>query len=300
MKRSCWLSIDYDFFVRSLMEWDWSHKEAPFFRSGFIWQTRVAPFLMQGIDLRHEMDPGVHGHPKPDSFWNLLSQLGYDFDEYLPFVVDDSHAGAGPFFNHIAEMDLDEPADVIVNFDAHHDLGYCEWERLHGMVEQEVCTCDMWLGALLSWWPTLQARIVFPDWMKDEWTIEEQAENVQKKLPRKILSRVKMGFFTAENGTVSPIVIEPRERLSVTAIFVCRSGAWVPPWLDEDFIEFVENGEQEVGSVATEPFADSNVSALEPREDFDMGAAKLMAEQWKAVMTEGVEVATKMIRDDND
>jgi len=39
---------------------------------------------------------------------------------------------------------------------------------------------------------------------------------------------------------------------------------------------------------------------LEPREDFDMAAAELMAKQWKAVMTEGPEAASRMLEDDDD
>jgi len=253
VRRTCWLSVDYDFFVRSLIEWDWSHKESPFFRSGFIWQTRIAPFLMQGLDLREEMSPAKHARPLPSSFWSVLEQLGYNFGEPPVFVVADSHSGAGPIFNQMADEWFGEPADVLINFDAHHDLGYCEWSRINQLIEEETCTCDMWLGALMTWWPSLESRIVFPDWMKAEWTIKEQMDSIRKDLPKELWSRVEMGYFTADDGTVSDVVIKPGEKLDVQAVFVCRSGAWVPPWLDEDFIEFVEEGTQVAGVVPLDP-----------------------------------------------
>jgi hypothetical protein len=298
MRRTCWLSVDYDFFVRSLGIWDWSHKESPFFRSGFIWQTRVAPFIMQGLDIREEMSPAKHARPLPSSFWSVLEQLGYDFTDTDFYVVADSHSGAGPIFNQMADELFGEPADVLVNFDAHHDLGYCDWARIQELADQETCTCDMWLCALMQWWEDFETRIVFPDWMREDSSIQEQVRHVRDLLPRELWRRVKMDFFTTDEGTISPVVIEPGEELDVQAVFVCRSGAWVPPWLDQDFVDFVMAGHEVIGQLPLDPFRESDVSALEIRTDFDYDEAVKMGEQWKQAMKEG---GSKIVfRDDED
>lgn len=294
--RTCWLSVDYDYFVRSLLDWDWGHQESPFFRGGFIWATRVAPFLARGMDLVAEMNPEEHARPLPLNFWSVLEQLGYNFNNVGAYVVADSHSGAGPFFNQLAESGWEEPADVLVNFDAHHDLGYCEWARIRKLAEEGTCTCDMWLGALLSWCPELEARIVLPDWLQKDSTLQEQIQSVRKNLPKGIWSRVEMGFFTEPDGTVSDVVSAGDEELEVTAVFVCRSGAWVPPWLDKHFIDFVDAGVDEIGLEPDDAFADRDVPALEPRSDFSMAEAKKLGEQWRLLMEHGVEAANEFAK----
>ena len=286
MKRTCWLSVDFDFFVRSLAKWDWSHKEAPFFRGGFIWQTRVAPFVMQGVDLRTEMDPAIHASISPSLFWRFLEQVGYNFTNTDFYIVADSHAGATPIFNQVAHVQGDTPADVLVNFDAHHDLGYCDWARLQGMFEKKECTCDMWLCSLMKQWPDLESRIVFPDWMREESSIPKQKKQVRDLLPRDLWSRVKMDFFTTIDGTISPIVIEPDEELDVQCVFVCRSGAWVPPWLDADFIDFVGDGSKVIGRPPIDPFRHRDIAALEIRKDFSYEESVKLGKQWKQLMSQ--------------
>lgn len=286
MRFTCWLSVDFDFFVRSLGEWDWAHKESPFFRSGFIWQTRAAPFLMQGVDLREEMDPEKYAEPKPYQFWDVLQHRGYDFANTDYYIVADSHAGAGHVFNQMANELGGEPADVLVSFDAHHDLGYCDWARLQGLLEAGECTCDMWLCFLMQQWLDLESRIIFPDWMREDSSIKKQEEHIRDLLPRDLWSRVEMDFFT-RNNYISLLVSSPGEHLDVQGVFVCRSGAWVPPWLDGDFLDFVRAGAKAIGLPPIDHFRDVDVPALEKRKDFDYDEAVKMGEQWNLLMKRG-------------
>jgi hypothetical protein len=286
MDKRTWLSVDWDFFVRSLGMWDWSHKEAPFFMGGFMWETRLSPFLMQGYDLVGEMDPQKWSRPRPQDFWNVLAEAGYGFDDLDFFVVADSHAAAGPVFSEVADR-LGGPADVLVNFDAHHDLGYCEWERIEMMIEKGECTCDMWLGALMMWMPELESRVVYPNWMKEESDLEAQWRHIREHVPKSVSDRIELGWFW-DNGQVSNTVIEPDEYLNVEALFVCRSSAWTPPWLDQPFLQFLDGFEEHS---YVEPFShdaayDRPVDALKPREDFSMKRAKKMAETMN-LMREG-------------
>lgn len=297
MRRSCWLSVDFDFFVRSLGAWDWSHKESPFFRSGFIWQTRVAPFLMQGIDLREEMDPLRHARPIPSSFWKILDQLGYDFSDTQLFVVSDSHAAAGPTFDQVAKEIIGEPAEVLVSFDAHHDLGYHDWSMISDLSEKGECTCDMWLCALMQWWKDFETRIVFPDWMREEGSMDEQFDSVRGLLPQELLSRVKMDYFTQDDGTISPLVSEPGEVLDVQAVFACRSGAWVPPWLDQGFIDYISEAGCVIGLDPITPFDNRDMPALELRTDFRYDDAVKLAEQWRSMHDEYLKKVRSSDRD---
>ncbi|MHC4121588.1 MAG: hypothetical protein ACYSWO_29295 [Planctomycetota bacterium] len=278
MRRTCWLSVDFDFFVRSLIKWDWSQGESTFFQSGPLWQVRAAQFLMQGMNLRDEMDPDRYANPAISEFWHRLQSFGYDFSNHPIFVIGDSHAGAAPLFDEVARTLVGEPADILINFDAHHDLGYREWAQTSKMIADEKCTCDMWLSALMEWWPQLKSRIVFPDWAKADFTIQKQITHVGDHCPGRIFTRVEMDFYSGSLGPVSDLVCHPHEQLDVQAIFVCRSSAWVPPWLDRDFAQFVHDGEELVGSKALNP---SGVSPMDPRADFDFDEVFYLSELWK-------------------
>ena len=278
------LSVDWDYFVRSLGAWDWAHKEAPFFMSGEMWSIRLAPFMAQGFDLIDEMSPDKWARPKPETFWSVLKQLGYNFDYLEDFAVAESHSAAAPSFYEMARWPEDYP-DYIINFDAHHDLGYCEWARLHEMIEEGTCTCDMWLCALLEWLPGIKTRIVYPNWLREESSLDDQWDHLKKSLPRKMLRRVEMGFFEDEDGSIGEVVHRPRENIEVLSLFICRSGAWTPPWLDEQFVEFVNEAARETG-MAPEEFESSHKTGFKPLEPrkFSIESAQLLAEQWASLM----------------
>jgi hypothetical protein len=289
-----WLSIDFDFFIRSLPEWDWGHAESGLFAAmgSALWAFRAQSFLQNGFDLREETSTELHANPKPHEFWTELQGLGYDFSETAFYFVADSHAAAGPLFVEIARRG-DGPADLIINFDAHHDLGYHGFEHTYEMVKQGRCACDTWLCFLLCEYPELQARIVMPDWMRDD--VTAQKRSVHKNLPRSMWPRVKVGAFTTPSGRVSQVVRKPGEQLDVQAVFVCRSSSWVPPWHDEEFVAFVEDGEDVVNLAVIEPFAGHDLlPPLEVRE-FSWKAVEQMNEQISAMMEE----QRKRLREDD-
>jgi len=298
-KTKACLSIDWDYFVRSLGDWDWSHKETPFFMGSDMWHIRVATMLLQELDIMEEMSPEKWARPRPETFWSVLEQLGYNFDNVASLIVAESHSAAGPAFYEAYDVltarmlwelqqrtaDKFVRPDCIINFDAHHDLGYCEWARLEEMIEEGTCTCDMWLCALLDWFPKVEARIVYPNWLREESSIERQWKSLTDKLPQYMLDRVEMGFFEDEDGSVSDVVCHPKEEIEVQALFICRSGAWTPPWLDHQFINFVEEIASITG-VEPEEFVSAQEhtpSPSDPRE-FDVEEAQKLADQWKALM----------------
>lgn len=98
-------------------------------------------------------------------------------------------------------------ANEIVSFDAHHDC----WE------EDERVECHNWLRAWLKCGRHRKATWVRPDHHCGE-------------VPPDMESRLSV-------SDVEPVL----DLKDVVAVHVCRSGCWVPPWLDAEFCRFVYN-----------------------------------------------------------
>jgi hypothetical protein len=246
-----------------------------------LWSFRAQDFLRAGFDLREETSTEKYANPKPSEFWGALADIGYNFDATSFYLVADSHAAAGPLFAEVARL-TGEPADVVINFDAHHDVGYHGFQRTYEMVKEGRCACDTWLCFLLCEFPELQARIVMPDWMRDD--VVAQKRSVHENLPRKMWPRVKVGSFTTPTGRISQVARKGNEELDIEAIFVCRSSSWVPPWHDQEFIDFVVDGEEAAGLGVVEPYADKDfMPPLEVRE-FSWEAVEAMNDQMAEMM----------------
>jgi hypothetical protein len=279
------LSVDWDYFVRSLPEWDWGHKESPFFQSSAMWAIRASQLLVSGVDLREEMDPAKWSTPKPETFFSVLEQLGYDFSQCDYLNISDSHAGAGPVFCQIGEMD--EEPEVLVSFDAHHDLGYHGWAQTRDLLEAGQFMCDMWMCGVMAKFPQLKVRILYPPWQTKK-DLEWERKSIKSQLPSPMQKRVLADIFydDASDG-VSPVAKPPKgETFEVKALYICRSSAWTPPWLDEAFVEFVESAGEVTYLAAYNPFLErgQDIDPLQVRSDFRWAMAEEQAAQMKAVM----------------
>lgn len=134
-------------------------------------------------------------------FWKLLRGQGR-FKRRM--WVSDSH-----LYAFVVSVGFDR----VVSFDAHHDC----WESSRkGSV-----MCDDWLRVWLEEKKGRRATWVRPDWLKKGLC----------ELPKDMTGRVDVvhglkGLDLGLDGLVS--------------VHVCRSGCWVPPWLDGAFSGFVE------------------------------------------------------------
>lgn len=243
------LSVDFDFFVREKPIWDWSHAESAIYQE-LLWPQRAAGFLARGYDLRDETDPEKHANPTPSKFWDVLERLGYlDLGDQTACVTN-SHAFAAP---HWWSGYYEEDDYLLINFDAHHDLGYRTSHEQDKRWEKGVSECGDWLYMLMRQNPRMKAKIIYPEWKG----LEELRH--EKEIPWK-----RYGFLEGrvEAGVFSEDFVRLPEDAIVDDVFICRSGAWVPPWLDESFERFCYRGgfyelaalfEDEEGMCAMDP-----------------------------------------------
>lgn len=143
-------------------------------------------------------------------FWDFLRKQAPFVQG--PLFVSDSHCMAYSLLKRILK-----PRGVsrVVLFDAHHDC----WKGEKGQV-----MCHNWLREWLRGSAKREAVWVVPEWRDREDCV----------IPDDMQSRVEVVGFRKglELGLKAPV-----------AVHTCRSGCWVPPWLDGSFKGFLEGFE---------------------------------------------------------
>jgi hypothetical protein len=100
-------------------------------------------------------------------------------------------------------------------FDAHHDCGYHE-KSIDRVLDSDRIDCGDWMLAYALRDAKLHVR--YPKWRAYAMQLEPEPEcEVDRRVDD-----------------------EQPLRMRFDRVFVCRSGAWVAPWLDEAFFKFIE------------------------------------------------------------
>jgi hypothetical protein len=143
--------------------------------------------------------PGTTGEDL--TFWDRFT-----FSPGAKLYVADSHARAWTprVRNRVTE---------VVNYDAHHDAGYHGDKT--GFLAYGAASCDDWVLAYTG--DCIPVSVVYPRWR--DWAMTAEPEP-PVPVPRRV-----------DDGTPDPV---PFDR-----VFLCRSGAWVPPWADAAFYAFL-------------------------------------------------------------
>jgi hypothetical protein len=207
------LVVDWDFFFvnplhngnvtdRTLLLYDWKHLEAPFFVND-IWWSRLHGFVMNDLPL--PMASNVEG------FWDR-----FGLDEAV-LMVADSNLYAGLIQpSSIGDFEA-ERWNRIDLFDAHHDSGY----KIRSLAEYEqrgTVSCEDWMLEHAKRGVT-DLHVHYPAWLTAAFSADPQpAIEIDRRI---------------DDG--QPVDV------SYDAVFVCRSGAWVPPWCDQQFADFVKS-----------------------------------------------------------
>lgn len=232
------ISIDFDFLVphgmyedavrlasghdmpgQLVYDWQMNESRSPVFEK-LLWTSRAAQFQTWGLDIRALTEPKL----TPLEFVTEISvRAGGDM---IPAWKADSHG-----WGAIVTRDFSSrfgPLNVV-NFDAHHDLGYYEnGKPLEDYKAKGTISCDNWaLIGLHEGWIENYA-LVYPDWLgRAEW------EGVKRTWLREYHKRITI-------MTWSEWLQECDELEDPQTGFLCRSSAWVPPWLDSQFAELVD------------------------------------------------------------
>lgn len=247
------LAVDFDYFFESVDIpddgwdlYDWGHRESRLFIE-FMWKQRAADFLRAGLPL-----PGLVAGPAwatPDGFWDRVR------------LTDDAVVWCGESNAQALSVPGIAGAEQVWLFDAHHDTGYTKTAEQAILLadgaddSESVWTCENWMVPMYGNGAELHVR--YPTWRQRAFDLE----------PAPVVP-VDRAF---DDGTVPPVEFD--------TVFVCRSGAWVPAWLDDHFVEFVNRAPAEQIDVI-----DGAYDPLEPRE-FDPQAAQALAAQQDEAIT---------------
>ena len=268
------LAVDFDMFFpnpwgdpdgtkrRDILLYDWGHREAPFFIDGPIWTSRGAGFVMHDMPL-----PDLNG--KEASFWER-----FKIAKGAKLYYADSNACAvNPLVTGRSRR-----WDSVWLYDAHHDSGYKadpNWDRfertraIYDLLMKGLWACEDWmvlyhsgLGAKL--------HVRYPEWRA--WAMDGEPEPLVD-VDRQV-----------DDGSTPDVVFD--------RIFVCRSGAWVPPWLDIDerFLRFVREA-----PVREDRKTNVQPGATDPRE-FDVAWVEQDVANWRTLnenLPEGARVLGK-------
>lgn len=141
--------------------------------------------------------------------------------------------------------------DSVWLYDAHHDAGYKRGMSLKDFRKRNRYSCEDWMlvhalhKARLNW--------RWPQWLNNA----DGKHNPQTK-------GVKVDC-REDDGSTPPVTFD--------AVYICRSGAWVPPWCDDDFERFIE-------SFGIMPQPVDNMT----RREFSMEEARNMSDMHKQML----------------
>ncbi|MFF8883268.1 hypothetical protein [Streptomyces flaveolus] len=213
------LVVDFDFFFPNPFEglqtadrgdptlYDWAHTEAePFLLDG-IWTFRAEDFYRAGIT-----PPRCEGL---DNFWDRFTFTS----TRPPLFYADSNVHAGrltPAHFAFSHNTATAWQDVHL-FDAHHDSGYPhehgpqtfeEWRELGEY------SCEDWM--LVHHANGSRLRLTYPVW-------RPRGDSHPPMIP-----------LEASIDDRSPVPAP------FDAVFLCRSGTWVPSWCDDQFTQLLQ------------------------------------------------------------
>ncbi len=196
------LSVDWDYFINTQQNTMRSYAEN---KKTVIdlWYKRYLQSRARGKNIQKYFRLSLD----VDKFWQKIKTI-FKFDNGIKVYVSDSHALSYDIAkkNHCTAVYL---------FDAHADLGYGGLASLSFEVN-----CANWLGRLFKDKQIKKARIIYSPFTAEKPEYFQQLNSIYDiKYPA--LSDLAAG-------------------IPVSAVHICRSGAWTPPWYDQKFFQFVK------------------------------------------------------------
>jgi len=201
----CLLSIDWDYFIYTQKDNLGLYSENK--RSLIdLWYKRYIQARARGEDFQKAFQLSS----ELEIFWNKIKKH-FKFTRNTKVYVSDSHSLS-------YKIAKENNCQMVYLFDAHSDLGYGGLMSLNFEVN-----CSNWLGKLLKDKYIKEAYIFYSPYTVEKPEYFKQINSMYD---------VKYWDFDVLDNLDKCIV--------VSAIHICRSGAWTPPWLDNKFIQFVD------------------------------------------------------------
>jgi hypothetical protein len=197
----CLLSIDWDYFIYTRNNWGLYLENKRCLVD--LWYKRYVQEMARGRDIQKEYQLSSELH----AFWSKTRKR-FKFAENIKVYVSDSHALS-------YKIAKENGCNSVCLFDSHADLGYGGLASLNFEVN-----CSNWLGKLLKDKQIKEANIFYSPYT---------AEKPEHFKPMNSIYNISYHDFSDFNKCIA-----------VSAIHICRSGAWTPPWLDDKFARFVD------------------------------------------------------------
>lgn len=198
----CLLSVDWDYFIYTQKE-NWGSYLENTNNVVNLWYKRYILAKSRGKDIQSSFRLS----DEADGFWDKI-RSHFIFEDGAKVYVSDRHTLS---YSIAGKHRCNE----VYLFDAHSDLGYGGPTCLDFEVN-----CANWLGKLLKDGCIAKAHIIY------------SANTAEKP-----------EYFMAQNKSYDicyPDFEDLDTDIRVSAVHICRSGAWTPPWFDERFSRFVE------------------------------------------------------------
>jgi hypothetical protein len=200
----CLLSIDWDYFIYTRYNWGLYAENS---RSLIdLWYKRYIQGKARGEDIQK----AFHLSSDLDTFWSRIKKY-FKFVRNIKAYVSDSHALS-------YKIAKGNDCETVYLFDSHADLGYGGLSSLNYEVN-----CSNWLGKILKENQIKEANIFYSPHTAERPGYFKQMNSIYN---------IRYYDFNDFNGS--------DECIAVSAIHICRSGAWTPPWLDDEFTQFVD------------------------------------------------------------
>jgi hypothetical protein len=210
------LSIDYDFWAHPKQFTDWGTHETMLFIN-HIWPMRAASIQARGQTLTDVVDfPTDEPQPSELPFWLRDRNCSI-----RSLTLAESHQHAPEAFDKV-------PGKLnVFHIDAHHDFGYSDNETYPD--EPTHLECGNWLLHLLFKERLNSVTMVFPKWRKHD-SHKAEVRSAERRAAAFKAMGVKVRFCFGLHS------LWVQRRTVFAKAFICRSGAWVPPWLDSGFL----------------------------------------------------------------
>lgn len=202
--------------MSTLLTVDWD----TFIPENTIWDMGHQESLMF-LNMMWQMRMSLFKEMKTDGeevdFWEKIRQV-VDLSLVDAVTVSDSHAYVW------SEAAF---ADTIILVDAHHDT----WAESD---PEDNIYCHNWARKWLIQDTSRHLFWIQPDWADGSFSVSDDLSHRVTRCPFSEFDRFYEGAA---------------DSFDIDGIHICRSGCWTPPWLDSNFIEFVERVGLEVISL---------------------------------------------------